>query len=379
MKNSIHYRPTQVTIHLEAIKANIQNLTKHLGSSTSVIAVVKANGYGHGDVEVANAAFEAGVTMVSVATPDEAVRLRMAGISGDILVMGPSPITFAEKAAELGIIITVSTAEWLQAALNHDGKFVKPLKIHVKIDSGMGRIGLRDAASLQSILSIVECADDVELDGIFTHFACADEGNQERTEAQFTMFMNLVQTLPKKPRLVHASNSAAALLYSDYGLDAVRFGISLYGIASSNYVAGKLPFHLERAFQIESELVYVKYLEAGIPVSYGGTYVTTEDEWIGTIPIGYADGLRRGLRGQEVLIGGERVPLVGTICMDQCMVKLSREMPLGEKVVLIGSQGNEEITMEEWAEKLDTIPYEIAVSIAERVPRIYIGKDGQPI
>ncbi|MEK5036871.1 alanine racemase [Sporosarcina sp. FSL K6-3457] len=379
MKNSIYYRPTQVIINLEAIKTNIRNLTKHLGSSTSVIAVVKANGYGHGDVEVAKAAFESGVAMVSVATPDEAVRLRAAGISGDILVMGPSPITFVEIAVELGIIITVSTAEWLRAALKQYGKFVKRLKIHVKIDSGMGRIGLRDAESLQSIVTIVDCADNVQLDGIFTHFACADEGNQERTEAQFTMFMNLVQTLPEKPRLVHASNSAAALLYSDYGLDAVRFGISLYGIASSRYVAGKLPFHLERSLQIESELVHVKFLEAGTPISYGGTYETKEDEWIGTIPIGYADGLRRGLRGQEVLIDGERMPLVGTICMDQCMVKLPREMPIGEKVTLIGRQGNEEVTMEEWAEKLDTIPYEIAVSIAERVPRIYIGKDGQSI
>ncbi|WP_318618063.1 alanine racemase [Sporosarcina sp. YIM B06819] len=377
MRNSIHYRPTRVTINLDAIKANIRNFTQHIGSSTEIIAVVKANGYGHGDVEVAIAAFEAGAKMVSVATPDEAVRLRMAGIGGDILVMGAAPIVFAKKAAELGIIITVSTAEWLQTAVNDSGGFVKPLKIHVKIDSGMGRIGLRDAASLESIVSIVERFDDVQLDGIFTHFACADEGNHKKTEEQFAMFMDLVQTLPEKPRLVHASNSAAALLNTDYGLDAVRFGISLYGVAPSDYVAGKLPFQLERSLQIESELVHVKLLEAGSPISYGGTYETVEDEWIGTIPIGYADGLRRGLRGQEVLVGGERAPIVGTICMDQCMVKLPYKMPIGEKVMLIGCQGKEEVTMEEWAERLGTIPYEIAVSIAERVPRIYIGKDGQ--
>ncbi|WP_203248122.1 alanine racemase [Sporosarcina beigongshangi] len=379
MKNSVHYRPTQVAINLEAIKANIGNLRQYIGSLTSVIAVVKANGYGHGDVEVAIAAFEAGVQMVSVATPDEAVRLRMAGISGDILVMGPSPTSFAAKAAELDIIIAVSSAEWLQMALDYEEKISKPLKIHVKIDSGMGRIGLRDAASLQAILSIVEHTEDVQLDGIFTHFSCADEGNQGTTEKQFAMFKGLVQTLREKPRIVHASNSAAALLYRDYGLDAVRFGIGLYGIASSDYVAKKLPFTLERALQIESELVHVKYVEAGTPISYGGTYETTEGEWIGTIPIGYADGLRRGLRGQDVLVGGERAALVGTICMDQCMVKLAREMPIGEKVTLIGRQGQEEITMEEWAERLGTIPYEIAVSIAERIPRIYIGKDGQPI
>ncbi len=379
MRNSIHYRPTRVIVNLEAIKTNIQNLMQHVGSLTSIIAVVKANGYGHGDVEVAIAAFEAGVQMVSVATPDEAVRLRMAGISGDILVMGSSTTGFAAKAAELDIIITVSTAEWLQAAMNTNDKFVKPLRIHVKIDSGMGRIGLRDAASLKAIVSIVKCTEDVEIDGIFTHFSSAAEGNQERTAKQFALFMELVQTLPEKPRLVHASNSAAALLYHDYGLDAVRFGIGLYGIASSGYVAEKLPFPLERSLQIESELVHIKYVEAGTPISYSGTYEATENEWIGTIPIGYADGLRRGLRGQEVLIGGDRMPLVGAICMDQCMVKLSREMPVGEKVTLIGRQGPEEVTIEEWAERLDTIPYEIAVSIAERIPRIYIGKDGQTI
>ncbi len=379
MKNSIHYRPTRANVNLEAIRVNIRNLKKYLERSTGVIAVVKADGYGHGEVEVASAAFEAGAEMVSVATPDEAVRLRMAGISGDILVMGPSPFAFAEKAAELGITIAVSNAEWLQAALNHCGVFAKRLNIHVKIDSGMGRIGLRDVESLQSLVSVVNRFEQVQLDGIFTHFACADEENPCRTEEQFTMFMKLVQTLPEKPRLVHASNSAATLLYPEYALDAVRFGIGLYGIAPSEYVGGRLPFLLERPLQVESELAHVKLLEAGNRISYGGTYITIEDEWIGTIPIGYADGLRRGLRGQDVLIGGERMPLIGTICMDQCMVKLPREMAVGEKVVLIGRQGEEEVTMEEWAERLGTIPYEIAVSIAKRVPRIYKGKDGQTI
>ncbi len=376
MENSICYRPTQAIVNLQAIRNNIWNLKKHLGSSTSVIAVVKADGYGHGEVEVAKAAFEAGVEMVSVATPDEAVRLRVAGISGDILVMGPSPLPFAKKAAELGIIITVSNAEWLQAALDSSKSFIKQLKIHVKVDSGMGRIGLRDVDELRSLVTVAESSDRILLDGIFTHFACADEENAAKTEEQFKMFMNLVKSLSKKPRLVHASNSAAALLYPEYALDAVRFGIGLYGIAPSEFVGGMLPFDLERAFQLESELTYVKLMEAGNQISYGGTYETTAAEWIGTIPIGYADGLKRGLRGQEVLIDGVRVPIVGTICMDQCMVKLPHEMPLGEKVMLIGRQGEERVTMEEWAERLGTIPYEITVTISKRVPRIYTGIDG---
>ena len=379
MEDSIHYRPTQAVVDLTAIRANVRNLKEYLGSETAVIAVVKADGYGHGEVEVAQAAFEAGAEMVSVATPDEAVRLRVAGISGDILVMGPSPLLFAEKAAELGIILTVSSAEWLQSAVDVSKDFAQQLRVHVKIDSGMGRIGLRDEDALRSLMSVVNRSKQVLLDGIFTHFACADEENPESTEEQFTKFMRLVQTLSEKPRLVHASNSAATLLYPEYALDAVRFGIGLYGIAPSEYVGGKLPFLLEKSLQIESELAYVKLLEMGSQISYGGTYETSSAEWIGTIPIGYADGLRRGLRGQEVLIGGERMPIVGTICMDQCMVKLPRQMPVGEKVVLIGRQGKEEITVEDWAERLGTIPYEIAVSIAKRVPRIYTGKDGQNI
>jgi alanine racemase len=376
LENSIHYRPTQAIVNLQAIRNNVRNLKKYLGSSTSVIAVVKADGYGHGEVEVAEAAFEAGAEMVSVATPDEAVRLRAASISGDILVMGPSPLAFAEKAAELGITITVSSAEWLQAALDSSKSFIKQLKIHVKVDSGMGRIGLRDADELQSLVTVVESSDRILLDGIFTHFACADEESTVKTEEQFERFMNLVKVLSEKPRLVHASNSAATLLYPEYTLDAVRFGIGLYGIAPSEFVGGMLPFNLEKAFQLESELAHVKLMEAGNQISYGGTYETTETEWIGTIPIGYADGLKRGLRGQEVLIGGVRVPIVGTICMDQCMVKLPHEMPIGEKVVLIGRQGEERVTMEEWAGRLGTIPYEIAVTISKRVPRIYTGIDG---
>lgn len=379
MEDSIHYRPTQAVVDLASIQANVRSLKEYLGSGTAVIAVVKADGYGHGEVEVAQAAFEAGAEMVSVATPDEAVRLRMAGISGDILVMGLSPLLFAEKAAAMGIILTVSSAEWLQSALDVSKEFVQQLRIHVKIDSGMGRIGLRDEDALQSLITVVNRSKQVLLDGIFTHFACADEENSESNEEQFSKFMRLVQTLSEKPRLVHVSNSAATLLYPEYALDAVRFGIGLYGIAPSEYVGGKLPFRLERSLRIESELAYVKLLEVGNRISYGGTYVTSSAEWIGTIPIGYADGLRRGLRGQEVLIGGERMPIVGTICMDQCMVKLSREMLVGEKVVLIGRQGKEEVTVEEWAERLGTIPYEIAVSIAKRVPRIYTGKDGQNI
>ena len=366
-----HYRPTKAIVDLQAIQENIMNLKQYLPHHSSVIAVVKADGYGHGEVEVAQAAIEAGARMVSVATPDEAIDLRNGGITADILVMGPSPVEFAEKAAELGIHVTISDAAWLRKAVGYAERAGHPLKIHVKIDSGMGRIGLRDEQELLDIIEVIEGTPVVRLEGAFTHFACADEEDPSKTEKQFNRFMELVDKFPQRPPLVHASNSAATLLYPQYALDAVRFGISLYGIAPSVYVGKKLPFELKKAITIETELAYVKKLEKGSSISYGATYATEQDEWIGTLPIGYADGLKRGLRGQEVLIKGERAPIVGTICMDQCMVKLPREMQVGEKVTLIGRQGDEEITIEEWADRLGTIPYEIAVTIGKRIPRIY--------
>ncbi|MFS0691083.1 alanine racemase [Sporosarcina sp. 179-K 8C2 HS] len=366
-----HYRPTKAIVNLLAIQENIKNLKQYLPHHTSVIAVVKADGYGHGEVEVARAAIDAGARMVSVATPDEAIRLREGGITADILVMGPSPVNFAEKAAELGIHVTVFDAEWLRQAIGMLEGVGHPLNVHVKIDSGMGRIGLRDEAALQEIVEVIDRTTTIRLEGAFTHFACADEEDSSKTKEQFNQFMELVGKLPQRPPLVHASNSAATLLYPEYALDAVRFGISLYGIAPSTYVGKKLPFELKKAITIETELAYVKKLEKGSAVSYGATYVTEQDEWIGTLPVGYADGLKRGLRGQEVLIAGERMPIVGTICMDQCMVKLPRELQVGEKVTLIGRQGDEEITMEEWADLIGTIPYEIAVTIGKRIPRIY--------
>ncbi len=375
MVNRYGYRPTKAVIDTRAIQKNIQSLKSYLHKETAIIAVVKADGYGHGIVEISQAALQAGAEMVSVATPDEAFTLREHGIKSDILVMAPSPVVFAEVAANLAISVTVTSLDWLAEVAKLVDKFKHPLKIHVKIDCGMGRVGIRGKSELQRVIQLIEEVDAFQLEGVFTHFSCADEENAQVTKEQQNLFMEFIGILSEKPKFVHAANSAATLLYPSYQFDAVRFGISLYGIAPSYYVQSQLPFPLQSALSIESELSFVKKIEKGQSISYGATYTTEKDEWIGTIPIGYADGLKRGLRSQEVLIGGERVPIVGTICMDQCMVKLPREMSVGEPVTLIGKQGKEEITVEEWAERIDTIPYEIVVSITKRVPRVYIESD----
>ncbi|MEK4026524.1 alanine racemase [Sporosarcina sp. FSL W7-1283] len=370
MFNETDYRPTRAIIDTTAVKHNVQRVISYLPNKTKLIAVVKSDGYGHGAVQISNAALEAGAEMLAVATPDEAITLRKHYHAVDILVMGPSPISFAKVAAEQGIMLTITSAAWVKQ-VNDQPQFDKKCKVHVKIDSGMGRIGVRTESELTNLTELINQSDHLSIDGTFTHFARADEKDAEPTRLQFKRFTQLVDCFPKKPRLVHASNSAATLMFPEYALDAVRFGVSLYGIAPSAAVERKLPFVLEKAMSIETELAYVKKLPAGEQISYGGTYETEEDEWIGTLPIGYADGLKRSLKGQEVLIGGRRVPIVGTICMDQCMIKLPREYPEGEKVILIGRQGDEEITIEEWAGRLGTIPYEIAVTFSARIPRVY--------
>lgn len=249
--------------------------------------------------------------------------------------------------------------------------FKKPLKLHIKIDSGMGRIGVRKQTELTALYNAIDANEHLLIDGIFTHFATADEEDSTQYNEQLATFVSFVESLPKKPRLVHAANTAATLNKEDVQFDAVRFGISMYGLAPSPYVDKHLPFSLKPALSLESELVHVKKIEQGDKVSYGGNYVATKEEWIGTMPIGYADGLLRGLAGQEVLIQGNRVPIIGRICMDQCMIKLPYEMSVGEKVILIGQQQQEEIQMKEWSDRLQTIVYEIPCMLTSRIPRIY--------
>lgn len=369
MENIINYRPTKAIVDLNAIKQNVKNLKKHLQSDVSIIAVVKANAYGHGDVEVAKAAIEAGATMLAVATPDEAVHIRKNIPSIGILVLGASPIHFASYAAQNNISLTVFTSSWIEQVepLNQQ------LKLHIKIDSGMGRIGVTNSKELLALHSSIINRNDLELEGIFTHFATADEVDTMYFENQISKFETMLELLPKKPNLVHVANTATALVKNKrFQFDAVRYGISLYGLSPSSYVKSILPFELQPAMSLETELVHVKELHAGDGVGYGASYIVENEPcYIGTLPIGYADGFIRKLSGQDVLIDGKRAPIIGRICMDQCMILLPKAYTVGEKVTLIGRQGNEEITIDDWAEKLETINYEIPCILTSRIPRIY--------
>ncbi|WP_332646323.1 alanine racemase [Lysinibacillus sp. 54212] len=371
MEHIQHYRPTKAIIDLQAIQTNVQNLSKHLHPTVEIIAVVKANAYGHGDVEIAQAAIQAGATILAVATPDEAVHMRNHFPQVNILVLGASPISFVSYASEHNITLAVFSTDWVKQAKEVQAAS-KPLKLHIKVDSGMGRIGVTSKRQLLELYTTIKKVSNFEVDGLFTHFATADEEDTTYFKKQVSLFRELLQSLPEKPRLVHVANTATALI-KDTSLqyDAVRFGISMYGLEPSSFVGTELPFPLAPAFSLETELVFVKELKAGQSVGYGATYTAQEECFVGTLPIGYADGMIRKLSGQTVLVRGERVPIIGRICMDQCMILLPRAYNIGEKVKLIGSQGNDAISIDEWATKCDTINYEVPCIITSRVPRIY--------
>ncbi|WP_400195247.1 alanine racemase [Lysinibacillus telephonicus] len=371
MQNIQHFRPTKAIIDLQAIQNNVRHLKEYLKPNVQIMAVVKANAYGHGDIEVAHAAIEAGASMLAVATPDEALHVRKHFPNIDILILGYAPVSFAPYAANENITLTVFSTEWVQNVQSLK-TLTKPLKLHIKIDTGMGRIGVTKIEDLLHLYNTINSSSNLIVDGVFTHFATADEEDESYFNKQANMFEQFISALPAKPRIVHAANTATMLMKDRHlQFDAVRFGISMYGLAPSAYVKTKLPFPLQTAFSLETELIEVKQIQAGQSIGYGATFTATEPSYIGTIPIGYADGLIRKYSGQHVLLDGIRVPIVGRICMDQCMILLPTAYNIGEKVTLIGKQKEEEITIDEWASKVDTINYEVPCIITSRVPRIY--------
>jgi alanine racemase len=369
-EQSLFYRDTWAEVDLDCIHANVTSIKKHLPQEVKMIAVVKANAYGHGDVHVAETALEAGAAYLAVAFMDEAISLRNKGITAPILVLGAARPEDIQVAAKFDITLTVFQKEWLTEALKYV-KIEDKISFHIKVDTGMGRIGVRSETELTAVEQIISENDQFNLEGIFTHFATADELEETYMYHQLALFESMINVLKVQPKYVHSSNSAAALRYPKTYFNAVRIGIAMYGLTPSLEMEKEIPFQLREAFSLHSRLVHVKKLPKGEKVSYGATYETGEDEWIGTIPIGYADGWIRKLQGQEVLVRGSRSPIVGRICMDQCMIRLPENVPVGTTVTLIGGQEDQFISVNEIAKKLDTINYEIPCIIASRVPRLY--------
>ncbi|MGT2808515.1 alanine racemase [Streptococcus iniae] len=366
MISSLH-RPTLATVHLEAIRGNLKAVQTHIPQGTKTYAVVKANAYGHGAVAVAKA-IEQQVDAYCVSNLDEAIELREAGIAKEILILGIILADQLALAISYNLVVTAASLEWLDC-LRNQAVDVRGLHVHVKVDSGMGRIGVRTLTEAnQLIAGLKELGASV--DGIFTHFATADEAKTDKFNQQLAFFTDLVDALNDKPALVHASNSATSLWHSDSIFNAVRLGIVIYGLNPSGRDLA-LPYSLTAALSLESALVHVKCIEAGATVGYGATYEALETQFVGTIPIGYADGWTRDMQNFKVLIDGQFCPVIGRVSMDQLTVRLPKTYPIGTKVTLIGRNGKHEITATEVAEKRGTINYEVTCLLSDRVPRFY--------
>ncbi|MGD6941087.1 alanine racemase [Cytobacillus gottheilii] len=370
MDKNQFFRDTWAEINLDKITYNVEAMKKHVQKGTKIMAVVKANAYGHGDLAIAKTALKAGAEYLAVATLDEAFALRKSAITAPILVLGASRPEHACFAAKENIALTIFQSDWLQKAKAYLDD-CPSLRIHVKFDTGMGRIGITSQEEWAKIESVLMDDGLFTFEGIFTHFATADELETEYFSKQLQQFDEMLSWIKDLPPLIHASNSAAGLRFARAHFNVARLGIAMYGLTPSTEMEKVLPFPLNEAFSLHSKLIHVKRLNKGDKVSYGATYTAEQDEWIGTLPIGYADGWIRKLQGQEVLVNGQRVPIVGRVCMDQCMVRLPYQMEVGTTVTLIGKQGDEIIPVNEIAAKLDTINYEVTCLISRRIPRVY--------
>ncbi len=369
-------RPTWVEIDLSAIGANCRLLKHLVGPQVEILASLKADAYGHGALRVARTVLHNGASRIGVATLSEAVPLRQAGITAPILVFGYLPPWQMREAVRLGIIVTLYSLEGAQALAQAAQSLGIPARAHLKVDSGMGRLGLR-AEQIETILRIVaeiHSLSGLELEGIFTHFASADSADQSHSRLQLARFQKVLAALEAaglKPPLVHASNSAATLSLPEARFDMVRPGIALYGLHPSAEV--RLPEGFQPALTFKTQVAQVKDVPAGECISYGCTFVTPTAMRIAVIPVGYADGFRRApANWGEVLVRGKRAALVGRVCMDQCMIDVSAipGVTVGDEVVLIGQQGDEQLTAEAVAERLGTINYEVVSEILARVPRV---------
>lgn len=363
---SIH-RPSYIEVNLENIRQNVKNIKAHLKNNEEIFAVVKANGYSHGAVEAGRAAIEAGATGLCVATLDEGLSLREADIIEPILVLGVTDVKYAALAAQQNISLTVAQTDWLKEAAKEN---FETLKIHLKVDSGMGRIGFTNREDLLQACEILQEDNHFEAEGIFTHFATADEVDDSYFQEQLHKFKKITADLPIDFKYKHVANSATTLWRDDSGFNMVRLGIAMYGLNPSGS-AIELPYELKTAFSLHSEIVFIKKVEPKTKISYGATYEAQAEEWIATIPLGYADGWLRRMQGFEVLVDGKRCPIVGRVCMDQLMIKVPQKYDVGTQVTLLGKNGNDEITIESAAEYAGTINYEIICSLSERLPRIY--------
>jgi alanine racemase len=369
-------RPVWVEVDLDNLGHNIREVRKHTRKSSLVTAVVKANGYGHGSVEVSRTFLDNGADRLAVALLSEAIELRKGHIKEPILILGYTPTVQYEKVLEYNIIQTIYNYDDAKALSSKAVELNKKATIHIKIDSGMGRIGLLPTEeSIEEIIYISKLPN-IYIEGIFTHFAKADEIDKSHVRGQFKKYIDFVNILEEKGLVIpikHVSNSASIIDLPDFNLNMVRGGIMIYGYYPSEEV-DKENIKLRPAMTLKAKISHLKTVPKGTGISYGQIFSTEKESKIATIPIGYADGYTRLLTGKaEVFINGKRAKIVGKICMDQCMIDVTdiENVKLGDEVILFGF-GSDCPTVDEIAANIGTINYEIVCMISRRVPRVYM-------
>jgi alanine racemase len=370
-------RPVWAEVDLDAVRRNVEAL-RALVAPAELCAVVKADGYGHGAVATSRAALAGGATMLAVALVAEGAELRHAGIDARILVLSQaSPHELDDLVAhdlDATVYTSVGVAD-LAAAAERAGRVDhRPVRVHLKVDTGMHRVGAPPTEAVGLALAIRD-ARGLELRSVFTHCAVADEPDNPFTAEQLRRYGSVVAEIEQAGVAVpcrHAANTAAALDHPDARMDLVRCGIGLYGIAPAPALSDRAV--LEPALSLHARVSHVKRVGPGEGISYGLRYRPRVETTIATVPLGYADGLPRrlGSLGGEVLVGGERCPIAGSVTMDQILVDCAdRSVAVGDEVILLGRQGDETITAQDWADRLDTIAYEVVCGISPRVPRTY--------
>ena len=379
-----YLKRTWADISLDNLSHNYYALRAKLPSACRFLGVVKADAYGHGAVPISRCLTELGAEYLAVSNIEEAVQLRRGGIRGPILILGYTPPKHAEDLAKMGLRQEIHSLDYA-CMLNQmlEGTSLR-IRVHIKLDTGMSRLGFFAYNCERTVTELQEVAamKHLLIEGVFTHFPVADsiDGADENfTRTQFERFMQMLSTLKGvgiEPQIRHCCNSGASILYPEYALDMIRSGIATYGVFPSSDLRGRID--LKPVMQLSSTIFQIRDFEPNITVSYGSTYTTSEPESIAVVGIGYADGLSRSFSNNiSFLLHGKRVPQIGRICMDMCMVDISRvpDAKVGDTVTIFGTDGDDTIEVDSLSCRLNTIPYEILCGINKRIPRIYL--DGE--
>jgi alanine racemase len=368
----MYQRPVWVEINLSAIKENIRQIKSLVNVGIKCCAIVKADGYGHGAIAVARAVLDAGADYLAVAILEEAIELRQAGFTAPILILGYTPAYQMSLVLAYNAQPTVCTMETAQALSAVAKKANVIANIHVKIDTGMGRIGVRPE-DIGSFAEKVVRLPNMQIEGVYSHFAKADERDKSFAHLQYQRFTAAIKELSDRnifPPIRHIAASAALIDLPETHCDMVRMGIIQYGVWPSDAVTHRII--LQPAMTFKCEVAFIKEVPAETPVSYGCTYKTKQSARIATLPVGYADGWNRLLSNKgQVLIHGKLVPVIGRVCMDQCMVDITDipDVKVGDEVVLFGAK---QVPIENVAKQVQSIPYEVMCAISKRVPRVYV-------